>query len=238
MQKELEAKGEDPMLLFIQLDSFDASGDFVESKMDGSSVPVLQDTTEIDIWGKYNSLWPEFDTMYYHIVIINASGCIAAHFGPVSEPDLEGPGSLPLKQAWEEALHAECSTYQVEQEDVVEAVEVALEPVADLVEQPDVTEDTGLPDLPDYVEEPDDVQVADETSVDIIDEEISVEPDTEIFQLQELCQIVAGEALQPGQQVPHFLCQDMNPNSPGFGNAVSDQTLKGVVWLAYYGSCT
>lgn len=238
MKAELEEDGEDPLLLFVQLESFDANAEFIETKMEGSSVPILQDTKELDIWGKYNSLWPEFDTMYYHVVIIDASGCIAAHFGPVVESDLEGPGSLPLKTAWREALHTECSTVQVEPDDFVDIVEVMAEPVVEPVDEQDVQPDPGFTDFPDVSEELIDLVEADETSIDIFADESSPEEYIEPFQLQETCQVEPAEALQPGQKVPHFLCMDVNPSSSDFGEAVSDQTLKDVVWLAYYGSCT
>ena len=246
MQKELQAEGEDPLVLFMQLEAFDATPEFIEMMMEGSSVPVLQDTAALDLWGKYHSFWPEFKSWWYHIVIIDASGCLAAHFGPVLDEDLEGPGSAALKAAWVEALHAECSAYVVEREDGAERVEV--------IEEPDIIEGDGFAEIPDLVEDPGsdlvDLAELDELPADAPEVDLADVPDeadfldlafdeyTEPFQLQDICQVEEAEALQPGQHVPHFLCKDMNPASEGFGNPVSDLTLKGVVWLAYYGSCT
>jgi hypothetical protein len=41
-----------------------------------------------------------------------------------------------------------------------------------------------------------------------------------------------------GDAVAPFFCKDLNMNSPGLGAAVSDATLKEMIWIAYFGACT
>ncbi len=41
-----------------------------------------------------------------------------------------------------------------------------------------------------------------------------------------------------GDLVAPFFCKDLNMNSPGLGAAVSDATLKEMIWIAYFGACT
>ncbi len=134
----MEDEGETPLVLFMQLKTFDATPDYVEKNMNGSTVPVLQDTEELDLWGMYSTLWPHFDTtlesMYYRVVLVDRTGCVAALFGPLSDEDLEGLWKAALKQAWAEALHAECSASPVGNDRGAEPVE-GTGPGSDLAEQ-------------------------------------------------------------------------------------------------------
>jgi len=251
------ADGENALVLFMQLESFDATADFIEANMEASTIPVLQDTKELDLWGMYSSLWPQFssetDSMFYRLVLVDGAGCVAALLGPVDDQAFQGQGAAQLKQAWVEALHSDCSdrvAESAEEADLVNRVEL----VPELVEQEDMTAEEEAGELHDVSGDPaiETLEVADgeqplpdaqDTEVfdaagDQTFPDVSGETDVEPFQLMDICQVGAGVPIQPGQQVPHFLCKDLNPKSQGYGGPVSDIALKGVAWIAYSGSCT
>ena len=52
------------------------------------------------------------------------------------------------------------------------------------------------------------------------------------------CFVMPGAPVELDGQTPAFLCRDLNPGAPTFGEAVSDLVLAEQVWIAYFGSCT
>jgi len=58
------------------------------------------------------------------------------------------------------------------------------------------------------------------------------------FACSDFCVVEEAEPIVVGDTVPPFQCKDLNTSSVTFQAPVSDVTLKQLVWIAYFGSCT
>jgi hypothetical protein len=58
------------------------------------------------------------------------------------------------------------------------------------------------------------------------------------FACSDFCVVEEAEPIVVGDTVPSFQCKDLNTSSTTFQAPVSDITLKQLVWIAYFGSCT
>ncbi len=58
------------------------------------------------------------------------------------------------------------------------------------------------------------------------------------FACTDFCVVEEAEPIVVGDPVPAFQCKDLNTSSATFQAPVSDFTLKQLVWIAYFGSCT
>ena len=237
-QAELVTEGHDVRAIFMQIRQYEAGNDDVAQLLDGFTDPVIHDTEELDIWGRYDADW-------YHVILVDPYGCLSYHVGPLSQATMEEGAGAEIKQRWKETLHAECldpvepvpdSDDLMGFSDVVEIADVPVVDIPDLqvdtAPSEDIVTDVGFdlqaPDLPDVV--PEEVDVGPETDT-------GPAPDTG-EPVVPVCQIAGGAPIEPGDKVPDFTCEDINPTSETGGQAVTSDDLMGVVWLAYYGSCT
>ena len=246
-------------VVFINLESVDATAELITYWMDYATEPILQDTKALNLWGLFGADW-------YHIVLINPDGCLQLHWGPLSGSDLDGEKGQELLTEWNKAVEAECApplVTDIVEEDTIELtdiveqtdestvpdgegpdVQIMLDVEPETVEDVDTwidLSDATWTDLPGDLEE-DSADTADLTDTDpeLTDaiEELTQDTTVEPFQLAEVCQIEAGEALAEGELIPHFLCMDRNSTSQTFQAGVSEITLNEQVWIAYFGACT
>jgi hypothetical protein len=240
MRDELRLAGHNVSAQFIHLKTVDADAQVVAEKMGWATSPVIADSDTLNIWETYLADW-------YHLVIVDRHGCVANHFGPVVPSHFDGDDN-PIRQAWIDSLSSECPGPRGEDigpdlKDVV-TQEVTTDVVAtpETVELPDVQPadvPMDLPgDLPDYVDDvpPDQSVVEDTVGEEVVPEVVAA--DILPFEPAEFCQILPGDPIELSSFVPYFLCQDANQASVTFGQPFSPWSMKGKVWLAYFGSCT
>jgi len=144
---------------------------------------------------------------------------------PRVEPNPDGPGPEPVSLVEQPDI--------AETPDVAESIEIVVPPDVDAMQEdlPDVVE--PVEPVPDTVEPPDVVEIP-----DLPAEDEAVWPDdTGIFEQTDLCQVVESPTLSLGQEVPYFLCRDLNPLSGTYQEGVSLSTFKELVWVIYFGSC-
>jgi len=65
------------------------------------AVPVIHDSDALDITGRYAADW-------YHVVLVDAHGCLVDHWGPLAGSDLEGPTGDALVAELTRALSGAC----------------------------------------------------------------------------------------------------------------------------------
>lgn len=239
MRDELLAEGYPVVSYFVHLRTVNASPETVGEKMPWASSPVVADTDDLAIWDDYLADW-------YHFVIVDRHGCVARHFGPVVPEDFDGESNA-IRQAWIDSLSSECPSVPTGEDigpDQVDAVALDLT-AADIVEVvdslvPDVLEVMDSPgDAPiEEVVEPLDVSDPDEVSAAETTSEDTLLTDGGGFEPAEFCQVVPTDPIAVGEPAPTFLCVDDNPSSASHNGTFSPASLKGKVWLAYFGSCT
>jgi hypothetical protein len=260
LQAEVAPAG-DASLVFVQEPDLQVGEQVVGEALAGATVPVLQDSPEVGIWSAYGADW-------YHVVLLDRNGCLARHWGPLLATDVSGKRHAEMREAWLEARSAPCvpvSPDAVEAiPDATEAAPDATEATPDAAPDtppdpgpaddggapPDTTEASAEPPpegIPEAAEEVldggTDAPSHPDAAADALAEaggETALEVDAwvEPFALQEVCQVEAGLPTPPGAVVPHFLCQDRNTASVTANGPVSDVTLRELVWIAYFGTCT
>ena len=239
MKGTLQTEGLSPQLVFVQLKDYVFNSDEVEGALDGVTVPVLHDTPELGIWQAFGADW-------YHFIVTDAYGCLVAHYGPLTDQDLEGDLGDEILGVWRDALQAQCTPPpEPSPEDGLDVV-----PEADEAGE-EIVEDSGTDAAGDLATEASDVAPTD--SADGFLDTAGPGPDSDTatadagdasdawvdpFELTDVCQVAPGPVPDVGYKLPHFLCKDVNPGTPTFGGPVSDITLKEKVWIAYFGSCT
>lgn len=230
----LVADGLTPTLLFVNLKTVPLDSGAISSLMPEAVLPLLQDTDGEDVWGMFSANW-------YEVVLIDRNGCLLWHSGDLSTGGLQGQGGEAFAQLWGDAEKAECTapTDVVPQPDAVTDLVTDSKDSADspetLVEDLLDTKDSQpLPDVSDMtdVSSPD---VADTADADALQD---LSDDDVVFELKEYCQIETVPPIKVGEKVPTFLCMNRSLSSGGIGEAVSDLTLNGMVWVAYTGACT
>ncbi len=217
----LVADGVQPNLLFVNLKTVPLDPGAISSLMPNATLPLLQDTEEVDVWGMFSATW-------YEVVLIDKNGCLAWHSGDLSSGGLEGAAGEAFVQKWKQAEQAECGVVP----DVVVQPDVILDGVTDTAA--DVLQDQTQPD---QVLPPDAVEWVEDLN-DLSNSDLDSEPMDINFQLSEYCQIEPVPPIQVGDAVPHFLCMNRSVSSGGLGEGISDITLKTLVWIAYTGACT
>jgi hypothetical protein len=106
IESQLRSEKLDPTLAFVQLNTWDYTGEQAASTFPTHRGPVLQDTTSTNLWDLYGADW-------YEVKIIDTHGCLSAFFAPpdtmnlVSSGDLTTAGTL-VKEAWRSAMSSEC----------------------------------------------------------------------------------------------------------------------------------
>ena len=235
MKAGLEDDGFSPALFFVHLATKESSPELVQEKMSWATDPVVADTEQLDIWERYAADW-------YHLVFVAPNGCLAGHIGPVVPEYFSGTSGQEIRELWISSFDGNCvqgtpegrieggaDVVVVEADDVAETVDSVVETVDAVPDVPDVSE--VLSDLPG-----DGGELTDESSEDW--DSPGEVPDADIFQPAAMCQVVATEPVEVGDQVPYFLCTDVNAESDSVGSTFSPYTLKEQVWIAYFGSCS
>lgn len=106
LESQLRGEGLDATLAFVQLNTWDYTGEQVTSTFPSHRGPVLQDTTSTNLWDAYGADW-------YEVKILDTHGCLSAFFAPpdtmnlISSGELTTAGAL-LKEAWRSAMSSEC----------------------------------------------------------------------------------------------------------------------------------
>jgi len=242
MQQELAGEGFAPSLMFINIKSVDATPDNVAKGMSDVTTPIVQDGEAVGFWDAYLADW-------YHFVLVDRSGCIAAHYGPLSSVTLDGEEGVAIRAAWKAAMAAECTQTEVDADsggdtggpdggpDLPDLKDVGAGDVPDSAG--DEEADPAPADVPDLGDLPGTElpELVDGTSEQDGGDETEPQ-DVPPFQLAELCQVVQTEPVALGGWVPFFLCMDRNSNSAGYLDGFSTWSLSEMVWIAYFGACT
>jgi len=103
LRQELVGEGESPHLAFVQISDVMVTSEAVSDVEALGDVPVVQDTTALGVWDHYAADW-------YHVVIVDASGCLSFHAGPLSAEDVAGARHAELLDAWNAAMHPACGS--------------------------------------------------------------------------------------------------------------------------------
>ena len=208
-------------LVWVHLETVSVVPSDVEKALGTVDESVVFDTDALAVWDRYAADW-------YHMVIVDRNGCLAGHFGPLSQEQIDGSLRQEIGNAWADAALAECTVPVPEMAD-------SAEPATDVMEPPEI-----LPaEFPgDEAPEPVTDLTVGETTETIEIPDAADGKETEEFILAETCQIVMGFPIGTGDPVPHFLCMDVNPSSGQYGQGISDVYLKELIWIAYFGSCT
>ncbi|MBM4355815.1 MAG: hypothetical protein FJ109_18830 [Deltaproteobacteria bacterium] len=241
MQQELTGQGYSPSLVFVNIKSVDATPEKIAKGMSDVTTPIVQDGEQVGIWDAYLADW-------YHLVLVDQSGCIAAHFGPLSSQGLEGEEGTQVFAAWKQAMEAQCTPAEPDVRgdgfsdgvsDVPDGfgdADGATESSPDPGSGPDVGEaDGGTPPEVDVAELVDAAAEADDGSDS---GEGGGGDDVPPFELAEVCQVVQTAPVPLGGPVPYFLCMDRNSSSAGYLKGFSPPLLSEKVWIAYFGACT
>lgn len=106
IESQLRSEGLDATLAFVQLNTWDYTGEQVTSTFPTHRGPVLQDTTSTNLWEVYGADW-------YEVKIIDTHGCLSAFFAPAETMNLISSGHLTtagtrMKEAWRSAMSSEC----------------------------------------------------------------------------------------------------------------------------------
>jgi hypothetical protein len=243
MKQELAGDGVVPDLLFINIKSVDATPEKISQGMSDVSTPIVQDGEAVGFWDAYLADW-------YHFVLVDRSGCIAAHYGPLSSEGLDGAEGQEIRAAWKASLAAECTPSEPDAgPDAAGDIQAGDLEDSGTEEQADQTaaEDKGPGDFdaqpqPDLVDTQEGAgqDAAGDSDAELPGEDVGDlgDSDVEPFQLAEVCQVVETPPVPLGGDVPYFLCMDRNSKSPGYLSGFSTTTLAEKVWIAYFGACT
>lgn len=238
LRETLVGEGLSPTLLFVNLKSVPLDSGAISSQMPQAVLPLVQDTPTEDVWGEYGATW-------YEVVLIDRNGCLMWHSGDLlSTGGLEGQAGEAFLQLWRSAEAAQCVTIQdvVPQADVMSDVEELRWDSPETSVQPDGV-DADLEDAHDWSDPPDAHDAQDFYLPDTSDAADTKDTGEEayaevVFELDQYCQIQTVPPIKVGDKVPPFLCMNRSLSSGGIGEAVSDLTLNGMVWVAYAGACT
>ncbi len=240
MQEELAGEGTLPELVFVNIKSVDATPEKIAVGMSEVVNPIVQDGENVGFWDAYLADW-------YHLVLVDRSGCIAAHYGPLSSEGLDGEEGQEIRTAWKAALAAECTPPEADVKgDATGEVDGGLLPEVQGVEAVEIQGDGGSDIQSEQspgdglVDVSSDLELNDvwETSSDAEGTQDVPPEDVSPFQLAEVCQVVKTDPVPLGGSVPYFLCMDRNSTSSGYGLGFSPWTLSEKVWIAYFGACT
>jgi Cys-rich repeat protein len=197
LQAELEGEGEAPRIVFMQLKDVQVDADDVESALDDDAVaPIIQDTDELGLWTTYDADW-------YHVVLIDRHGCLSEHLGPLTDEQVDGDLHETLKDAWRDAMDADCA------EPVSEQREPAPEaPVTELLaESPEILEIVDEIDVVTEISDATEADLADTNEVsetdDAVDgESFDVEADLEATEaVLEAVEVAVEAAEEPAPEV-------------------------------------
>jgi hypothetical protein len=157
---QLQGEGLAPRLLWVQLKDRPITPDEITTLLtEAADTPIVLDTAELDIWGRYGADW-------YHLVVVDGHKCIARHWGPVYSTDVDGAVGEEIVEVWRRAMTEECPepVEPVEPVDGGDADgEDGREFGFELVEGYDVA-DPAPESLPETPEAPDAVDVAPEAA--------------------------------------------------------------------------
>jgi len=93
--------GTAPPVVFVQLPTLPVDAATVGIQFAGYTVPVVLDTVALNLTGGFAADW-------YYVMLVDANGCLAGHWGPLEAIEVRGPTGAEIGAAWSLALSGGC----------------------------------------------------------------------------------------------------------------------------------